>query len=248
MQEQFDPIERQIPEYSDSLHIYKARIVSKPDPGDDRLEVRIVPYMVSLPTTDPLPKYPPFFKGQVIVGYTEKEDKELADYVWVAALPDFTVGFVLGLANSHESRAKKYSHSYNYKDLIQSLSQRGLIPSYMSYKDMHVQYWNDNVIEMVNIRSGDKYIVQSTGNIIAMEKNQIYLRVGTGDSKLDGEKNKFSAIRITRDELSLTSPHIRLRGKKISVGEAGLYLAAIASSIPIMVQGATIHPITHTNA
>lgn len=243
---QFDSHMRQVPEYMDVLHIFRARIVSKPDTGDDRLEVRVMPHMAGLPDTDPLPKYPPFFKGQVIVGRTEKDDKKLADYVWVACLPDFTVGFVLGLANSFEGAPSKYTNSYNYKDFVQGLSRRGLIPSYLNYKDLYVQYWNDNYIEMVNIKSGDKYIVQSTGNMIVMEKSQIYLRVGNGDAAQDGEKNKFSAIRITRDELSILSPHIRLRGKKISLGDGNLYVAAIASSIPISVMGATIHPITNT--
>lgn len=252
MQPQFDPKQR-VPEgYEDILHIYKARIVDAMNPGDDRLEVRIIPHMVGLPEGDPLPKYPPFFKGQVISGKSEKRDQATqADYVWVAATTDFTVGFVIGLANVYERPGTKYSNSYNYNDLIVGLQEKGALPEYVKYQDLYVQYWHENYIEMVNSRTGDKYIIQSTGNMIILEKNQIYLRVGDGKGARANppeKPNRFSAIRITRDELSIVSPHIRLRGEMISVGEAGLYLAAIASSIDLSVQGATIHPIRNTRA
>lgn len=252
MLSQFDPKQRVEKVYNDVLQIYKARIVSPLEPGNDRLEVRIIPHMVGLPAGDPLPKYPPFFKGQVVTGKSEVKDEPAnADYVWVAATPDFTVGFVIGLANIYERPTQNYSNSYNYKDIVQGLMDMGLTQSYIDYKDLYVQYWHQNYIEMVNSRSGDKYIIQSTGNVIAIEKNQIYLRVGVGkgaSAEPPEEPNRYSAIRITRDELSIVSPHIRLKGKTISIGEGGLYLAAVGSPVPISVQGMTIHPITFTRA
>jgi hypothetical protein len=248
MQAQYDDRQRQTPEYFDQLQIYKARIVSKPEPGDDRLQVRIIPHMVDIPEKDLLPTWPPFFRGQVIVGKTEAIDQKNADYVWCAALPDFSVGFILGLANTYEGQ-DKYAHSYNYKDLVQSLMKRGVVSSTMNYKDLYVQYWTDDYLEMVNFRTGDKFIIQSNGNMIVMEQNQIYLRVGSGDSSETADNPNaavppFSAIRMSRKEISIATPHLRVRASQITLGDKGLNVLGSASPIPIHAEGATIHPQT----
>ncbi len=244
MNPNFNSDARQFPEYHDSLQIYRARIYQKFDPGDDRLQVRIVPHMADLTEKDLLPIYPPFFKGQIIAGKTEKVDKSNADYVWVAALPDFTVGFVLGLANAYEGNVPKYSQSLNYKALIEALSKRNIIPPYMDYRDMLVQYWNNSYVEMVNVKTGDKFIAQSTGSIIALQTGQIYLRVGSGN---DANGSNAATIRMTRDEISISAPHIRIRGT-LSIGDRGVYLLTSASAVPMFVNGATLHPLTDAKA
>jgi hypothetical protein len=239
-----DPDMRQFPEYHDSLQLYRARIYQRFDPGDDRLQVRIVPHMADIAEKDLLPIYPPFFKGQIITGRTEKKDKDTADYVWVAAVPDFTVGFILGPANTYEGNVPKYSQSLNYKALTEALSKRNIIPPYMDYRDMYVQYWNESYVEMVNIKTGDKFIAQSSGNVITLQTGQIYMRVGSGQ---DGGENKFSSIRMTRDEISISAPHVKIRGT-LSIGDRGLYLLTSASFVPLFVNGATLHPLTDAKA
>lgn len=246
MQPQFNDTDRQPAEYLDVLHIYRARIVNKPDPGDDRLQVRIIPHMVDITETDLLPTWPPFFKGQVIVGKTEKIDQKNADYVWVAALPDFSQGFILGLANSFGSQTDRFVPSYNYKDVVQGLMKRGVIPSYVDYKNLHVQFWTDDYLEMVDFRNGDKYIIQSNGSMFIMERNQIYFRVGSGDSSEAADSTTgtppFSAIRMSRKEISIVSPSLRIRAGEVTMGEKGLYIVGSSSPIPIHVEGATLHP------
>jgi hypothetical protein len=252
MQPQYDDQERQPKPYVDELHIYRARIVSKPDPGDDRLQVRIVPHMADIPETSLLPYYPPFFKGQVIVGKSEDTDQKAADYVWVAALPDFSLGFVLGLANAYEDSAgsAKFSQSYDYKAVVQGLTRRGLLPSYIDYKNLHVQFWTDSYLEMVDFRNGDKYIIQSNGNMIVMETNQIFLRVGSGSSDEAADNPNasvppYSAIRISRTEMDLVTPRLVIRAGEIKMGDKQLNLLASASMTPIFVEGATLHPQQH---
>jgi hypothetical protein len=245
VQPQYDDRERQVPEYFDQLQIYRARIVSKPDVGDDRLQVRIIPHMVDIPEKELLPTWPPFFRGQVITGKTEQDYQKGADYVWVASVPDFSIGFVLGLANSYEGE-DKFTRSYNYKDLIQGLMKRNVVPSDMNYKDMYVQYWTDDFIEMVNYKTGDKFIVHSNGNMIVMERNQIFMRVGSGDSSEAPGPNSsappYSMMRLSRQEISIATPHLRIRASQITMGDQGLYLLGSASLLPVHVEGATFHP------
>lgn len=249
MKPQYDDRERQPLEYEDDLHIYRAKIVKKPDPGDDRLQVRIVPHMADIKETSLLPYYPPFFKGQVITGKSETVDNKAAEYVWVAALPDFSMGFILGLANAYEApgEEEKYSQSYNYKGVHEGLSKRSLIPEYLDYKNLYVQFWTDSYLEMVDYRSGDKYIIQSNGNMITMQTNQIYLRVGSGNEEESVDNPNasvppFSAIRLSRSEMSIVTPNLKIRAGQISFGDKNLYVLASASPVAIFSEGITIHP------
>jgi len=238
MQEFLDRDKRQEASYTDSLHIYRARVVTKMEPGDDRLRVRIIPHMIDIDKKEALPKYPAFFKGQVITSKTEDVDKKEAEYVWVAALPDFTVGFVLGLANSYETTSSKFSQSYNYKDMLQGLIQRGVANSDMKYEDLLVQFWNPDYMEFINIRSGEKFWIQGNGTMIAMTKNQIYMRVGAESI----DNSKFSAIRMSREEISFVTKRFKIKAADISLGQKGLFVTGMASPIPIAAQGATFHP------
>jgi len=225
--------------FSDTLQLYRARIVSKPDPGDDRIQIRIIPHMIDIADVDLLPFWPPFFSNQVIQGISEKDDKANAEYVWCAAIPDFTVGFVLGPANNFESaeKSKKFSKSYNYTDMIQGLIQRGIAPPDTDYKNLYIQYWNSNYIEMVNIKTGDKFSILGNGTILALHRNQIYMRVG-------GSNEEFSAIRLSQEEINFVTQHFRVKAKKITLGNKGLYVTGVSSALPLEVEGCTFHPQT----
>lgn len=229
--------------YRDVLQIFRARAVSKPEPGDDRLQVRIIPHMVDITEIRALPFFPPFFKNQVIVARTEEEHKENAEYVWVAALPDFTVGFVLGLASSYETSTPKFTESYNYKSVIDGLIQRGIASTHTRYENLYVQFWNDDYIEMIdtNPDSAAKYMILGNGTIIAMTPNQIYMRVGAEDY---GD-TRFSAIRMSREEINFVTEHFRVKAADITLGNKGLYVPGVMSTIPIPVNGTSLHPQTH---
>jgi hypothetical protein len=193
-----------------------------------------------------LPIFPPFFKGQVITGLTEKADgKKRAEFVWVAAVPDFTLGYVMGMANGYEAPgiANKFSGSYNYKDLLKGLIERGLVPDGTDYKSLHVQYWNENFLEMVNIRTGDKFTILSNGTIMAIHRNQIYMRVGADSHGATGaDKKPFSAIRMSNNEINFVTDHFRVKANNITLGEKGLYVVGMASPIPATVEGTSFNP------
>jgi len=250
MQPQYESYERQPKPYSDELHLYRARIVNKPDPGDDRLQVRIMPHMADIKETELLPYYPPFFEGQVIVGRNENLDgNALADFVWVAALPDFSMGFVMGLANDYEGAgaSAKFTKSYNYKGLVQGLTSRGLLPSYIDYRNLHVQFYTANYLEMVDFRSGDKYIIQSNGNMILMNINKIFMQVGSGasDEAADNPNAStapYSSISISRTSIDLVTPVLNIKAGQIKMGNQQLNLVGSSSMVPIFVEGVTLQP------
>ena len=253
MQPQYNNYERQPNAFLDVLHIYRARIVNKPDPGDDRLQIRVMPHMADVQETDLLPYYPPFFAGQVIVGKNENLDgAPSAALVWVAALPDFSMGFVMGLANDYESTgaAAKFTKSYNYKAVVQGLAGRGLLPSYIDYRNLYVQYWTDNYLEMVDFRHGDKYIIQSNGNMIIMSMARIYMQVGSGaaaDSSVNpnGSAPAYSSISLSRESIDMVTPILNIKAGQIKMGNQGLNLVGATATVPIFVEGITLQPQTH---
>ena len=128
---------------SDELHIYKAKIYDNCKEGDDRIQVRVLPYMALIPDSDleHLPKYPPFFKGQVIRGFTEKDDgPDKASLVFILANTDFTFGYVMGLANDFPGPGKDdvLLDSYNFSRLKAFLTQRGIDTSTFNYNHIIV--------------------------------------------------------------------------------------------------------------
>jgi hypothetical protein len=196
--------------------------------------------MIDLTETNLLPTWPFFFQGQVISGVSEKEDIKNADYVWVAATPDFSLGYIMGLANTYEASgaANKFSKSYNYTGLVEGLAKRGILQSDTDYRNLYVQYWNENYIEMVDSKFGDKYIILSNGTITAIHRNQIYMRVGA-------DNQPFSAIRMSGSEISFATNTFRVKANHVLLGEKGLYVAAMGASVPASVEGITFSPQTN---
>ena len=64
---------RELHKPSLELKLYRARVHDVGKENDDRLQVRIMPFMADYPETDSenLPRYPMMFKGQVLQCYTE---------------------------------------------------------------------------------------------------------------------------------------------------------------------------------
>jgi hypothetical protein len=230
-------VQKLVSQLANELKFYKARVVEKMPPGDDRLRVRIMPHMADIENMKALPKYPSFFSNEAIVAKTEMVDKDKADFVWVLALPDFTVGYILGPASFNNPTAKKHIGSYNFKGTYQALSQRGVITNDVKYEDLYVTYWNDEYIELANIKKGDRYFVLSNGTLLALTRNQIFMRVGA-----DSPTNKFSAIRMSEEEISFATPVFRVKADKVILGDKGLHVVATAAFLPAETEGTTLNP------
>jgi hypothetical protein len=123
--------------------IYKCALYDVLGPNDDRLRVRILPYMMDIDETelDDLPAYPPFFRGQVVTGITEIEyGKEKCDVLWCIATPDFQTGFILGKANAFGANTKqKYPYSYNFGEIKKYLDNRHATPDDFDYEHIVIR-------------------------------------------------------------------------------------------------------------
>ncbi len=241
MKQQFDIKRRQVAPVVDNLQLYRARVYKKMEPGDDRLQVRIMPQMADLPNPDRfLPKFPPFFQGQVITGKTEVNVGQLADFVWVAALPDFTVGYVLGLANGYGRAYEVLQNSLNFTSVLQGLINRGIASGDLDYKNIQVLHRSQNHLDMVDTVFGDRFTMLSNGTIFALTRNQIYMRVGTPDTG----RTDFSAIRISREEINLATPTFRVKATNIVLGNKGLNVLATPTDFAHAVEGTSHVPQT----
>src|SRR5574344_744064 len=222
------------PSYSDELRVYLASIYKTLGPNDDRLQLRILPYMIDIPDNelDNLPKFPAFSKSQVINGYTEYNDgKDKADRVYVLCTPDFSYGYVLSLATEFEGNTKsRFSGSYNFKDIKRYLAQRQCLPTDFEYKDIEVvvnsrENKTGGITILYNFRTGDYFIINNTGTIFTIQKDHIYMRVGSPSNPPEGKTN-FSAIDITADEINFTTPTFNVNSPNIILGHHNLYLCA----------------------
>src|SRR5574344_639422 len=237
--------------YSDELRIYKANIYRILGSGDDRLQVRILPYMMDIPNDelDNLPKYPPFIRGRMIVGNSEIIDgKDKADRVYVVCTPDFGFGFILGVANEFEGNTQsKFTGSYNYHNLSSFLSQRGAKPSDFDYENIDVEI-NDQgdgtggIMEFHNRKTGDFFLVNTSGTFFTVQRDQLIMRVGS-PPELPGGSNIFSQIKMTSTNVEVSTKVFDVSATIIILGHHGTYHLSTNSLVPFVLNGLVLMPI-----
>lgn len=237
------------------LKIYRARVHDVCKVGDDRLQVRIMPHMADFPSVDDdnLPKYPFMFKGQVITCYTElNPDKDgNADWVFVAATDDFTVGYIIGLANQFYTSGKSpFVDSYGYKYVQNFISSRGLDTTYVNYEEMVVEKWlttdKGGMVEMYNYRTGEKYLINSSGTCIIMQFDKIYMRVGNPSGMTNTSSNEtFSQIEMTGGEVSIKTKLFNVDAEKVILGHHGLSVVGTTGSLGVSMEGVDFNPVSN---
>lgn len=251
MENPFDFEKRTSPGIMDELRIYRAQIYKTKGPNDDRLQVRILPYMLDIPEDelDYLPIYPSLIKGKVFAGYSEQQDgKNKATRVYVAATPDFSVGYVIGLANEFEANSSsKFSGSYNFKEIKRYLNQRSCCPTDFEYKDIQViintfEDGTGGLMVFYNFRTGDLFAINTSGAMITLQRDKLYLRVGS-PSNPPGGNNPFSSITMAADKITIDTPLLDLRAKNTILGHDGLYLVGTNSEVSVPVEQVSFIPI-----
>ena len=234
------------------LKVYRARIYDCGKDGDDRIQVRIIPYMIEYEDseTGDLPRYPTLFKGNVINGYTEQNPNpqtKQADEVFVLATSDFTVGYVIGLANMFFNCSSiPYQDSYGFLSVQSYLSARGLHA--IEYEDLVVDNWistdEGGYIEFHNFKTGDKYIINSSGNCLAVLADKIYMRAGNPNgTKNGGNDNPFSTMTMTNDSINFKTKNFDITAEKIALGHSGLNVLATVNSQAAAYNGLNLQPM-----
>lgn len=244
---------RKVPSSSDDLHVYKAVIYKNLGPNDDRLQVRIIPNMLNIKNEelDFLPRYPAFIKGQMITGYTEydKGIKE-ASRVYVLATSDFTVGYILGLANEFEGNTEaKFKESIHWRKIKSFLSQRSIKPDDFEYCDIQIvtrtsEKDSGGLLILYNFRTGDYFIINQSGTFLTIQSNRIVMRVGSPGSP--GEDVNFSQIKMTGERIEIITPTLDITSPEVFLGHSGAYVAATNApeGVAVGVDGVTFGSIT----
>jgi len=216
--------------------IRRARLVEVMGPNDDRSRVRILPEMAEI-ETNVLPCYPPFFKGEVIVGSTEKNatKSDPALEVWVICTPSFRSGFVMGVASRYTGFASKHAYSYNFDAFVKAISSRGVTPKGLKYENFVVTHWNARSIMGIDRTTGDVFTVLHNGTMSVIGESVVYFRVGA-------DSDAYSSIRMTRESISIETPKLDIKAKEVSFGKTGIALAGIVGG-SFSSEGRSIVPI-----
>lgn len=246
-----DSRSRKSPKNNDELKVYKAKIYKVFGPGDDRLQVRILPYMKDIPSDelDNLPRYPMFFKGRKITGYDEfTYGTKKADKVYVLATSDFTTGYVLGLANEFEGNGEnKFTQSYNAEKVKRYISQRDVLPSDYEFNDLNVvinsmEDGTGGLIVLYNFRTGDLFAINTTGTFFTMQKDKIVMRAGSPSSDGSGAVNS-STITMTADKISFKTPIFEVDSPDVILGHSGQQLCSTNAVFGVAVDAMTFMPV-----
>jgi hypothetical protein len=189
---------------------YVAQIIEASTVDDNRLRVRVLPYMEGIPK-EKCPCWPSFFRDEL---YTGKE----GDYVWVICNDEFSLGYIFGLANYNtygdvttESGTSIFKTSRDgislsipeeLRNTIMESSCKTLGTS-LNLTDAKVTFWSDNCVHYVERSTGGFIIAFSNGTLYIFRPKEIILKIG----------NSESAFRMDADTLSAVADTVKLQGE-----------------------------------
>lgn len=175
------------------MEIYLASIEGVSGPGNTRVQVRVLPHM-KLIDRDSLPIWPYFFKHQAITG-------KLGENVWCISNPDFSMGYVLGLANDYTITGKYEENSLSV-DLFKLFEDNYFKANAHLYNksDLIVSFYNKDAIHFTKRESGETIIAYSNGSYIQASADIHSFNVGTSYIKIEQGK-----ISIVADKILLSS-------------------------------------------
>lgn len=239
------------------LQFYRARVYNTLDENDDRLQVRILPFMENISTLEEanLPCFPSIRKGEVMHLRSEKAvGKEKADYVMVLANNHFTIGYIFCKLNECSGPNKSYAHLFScqFSKMQDYLSKKDQDISNFNYEDIYVTNWDfdettGGYVDCYNIKTGDKYILNSSGTLIVIAQNKVYINVGSPAKNIN-DSNDFSDVEITPSKIEMRSRNIVIDAKdNLRLGTHGLKLAGFSGVIPANFKGQSIIPISNIN-
>lgn len=220
------------------LYIRRAVIYDNMSAKTDMLKVRVLPEMIGYDVSD-LPNYSCFNPTQVIKGVSEKDcrDINVATKVWVVCTSDYLTGWVVCEANDqYNIDDTGVNDAWGFAKFKEHLLRCHLNTDSAVYSDLKVLFSNVKAVsayneagisggrstsvglDVVNVRTGERFMMLQSGTIFAFTQDQIYLRVGSPD-----DKNSF--IRIQAGSIEMTADKILIWGRdKTSLGKHGFQL------------------------
>ncbi len=190
---------------------YLAEVVDVAQPKDNRLGVRVLPYMNGINPGE-CPLWPSFFKDSLYTG-------KVGELVWVICDNEFSIGYVFGPANYvtypdiiDSSSSTVFEKSGNISlsipsDLREDISSSAadVLGRYLSLENIKVTYWDDNCIHYVERDTGGMVIAFKSGSFYIFRQNELVIKIGPTMLKLDAAS--FSA---TAESIKLQSEYVGL--------------------------------------
>ena len=183
---------------------YVAEIIEATTIDDNRLRIRVLPYMEGIPK-EKCPCYPSFFRDEL---YTGKE----GEFVWVICNDDFSLGYVFGVANYNtygdvttqggtsifqtSKDGINLSIPESLRDTIMESSCKTLGTS-LNLTNAKVTFWNDKCVHYVERATGGFVIAFSNGTLYVFRPNEIIIKIGNGDSAFRMDATNLSAVANT---------------------------------------------------
>lgn len=221
----FDENERR-----DSLQLRKAKIVELMKDDDNRIRVRVLGLNSNAEDKDNLPCFFPFFQGT----YTPGDE---GDVIWVVCTRDCQQGYYLGqmpIFTSNKSYISKTA--YGYKQIKKFLQQRKACPKDFSYKNIVIDKCTmskeGGIVEGYNRKTGDWFLINSTGSIITVQQGRVYIRVGSPANPISSGPTGFSSIEMMTDQVEVKTPNFIVNADKVVLGHHGLNLAGMVTDSP----------------
>ena len=243
-------------EESTVLYFRRASLVSNSKIGSDLVQVRILPDMVGIPKEE-CPWYAPFNPSELFRGPSEEDADGNTDnslQLWVVCTEDFKTGWVFGEANlEYHIQSKKVDAPYAYKSLYSHLRRlkMGKTDGFkypelkiLNTNSKHVDMYNaigkknDNTksYDIMNVRTGERWMFMDSGVSFAMQRDGITLRVGSPNMD-------HSFIRITNSKIEIVSNQIVIWGKNnTSLGKHGYHVVGMLGA-PTAVDGSPLIPM-----
>ena len=229
----------------DELHLYRAVIVDNVKAGDDRLQVRILPWQAEIvgEEEENLPRFPPFIKGQVVRGYTEKNPgpEGTPTSIWVLSNVDFNYGFVLGPVNEFNGAINgALTTSWNYKETKSILTVAGAMPNGFLYEDCEIKTNEANTfIEISSYKSPFKVMMTDKGTMFVMKETEVFIMSRAGTQPGD----QASYIKMTPSKIECKAKVFDLsKSDAVVLGHHGLSALGTFSDTPVPCEGVNLTP------
>lgn len=252
-----DKVLREKVEQRSQLKIKRAILYDNMTAKSDMLKVRVLPDMVSYAEED-LPNYSCFNPTTVIKGVAEKDTRNMstATQLWVVCTDDFLVGWVLMEAqDQYNIEDSKVTGAWGFNTFKTHLLRCHLSTDSAVYSELKVLFNNIKLVsayneaginnadrktavglDVVNVRTGERFMMLQSGTTFALTQDQIYLRVGSPDQAV-------SFIKMTAGSIEITSDNVILYGRKhTSLGKHGMQLAGMLGA-PTAVDGSPLTPL-----
>lgn len=237
------------------LFFRRAIIYDNMNAKSDMLRVRPIPDMVGFPEDD-LPLYSSFNPTTLVKGVSEKDTGSIdkATQIWIICTDDYKVGWVFGEANQqYAPETKKVDDPWAFNALKTHVLRQHLKESGAKYTELKILFSNarfvnaydsagidDNPstavgLDVVNVRTGERWMMLQSGTSISLTQNEICLRVGSPDNSPSFLKIKPSGIEMTSDSIAIWGRNAT------SLGKHGMRIAGMLGA-PTGLDGSPLVP------